>query len=302
MAKFDYPILAAWAVPPREGEQATDVTDGMYFPSIATAFMNNFERVRSLANLPAVVAAQSFSLGKTDKLDTVGWEDGAKQVEEYTSKINSVKYGIESVLTSVLVGAWTTFEVLSGDLWTETVNQFPILGVRALDADPLEGDSDSVKERKAGKTVSVVAQKVLDPKFDLKQKMGDVLSDAFPMTKFSLVVHAYKAVFRDDALCEIIRHRDIRTLSAARNVLVHNAGNADEDFCNKVKTDPRFSKFKVGERIELSSATTVALLKSLRRQSVALLNYVAKWCVSKQKANQPPIIKLSPTASTTAAE
>jgi hypothetical protein len=53
---------------------------------------------------------------------------------------------------------------------------------------------------------------LLNPDFDLRQSMGEVLSDNFPMTTFPRIVAAYKTVFRDETVCDTIHNFGVRSL------------------------------------------------------------------------------------------
>jgi hypothetical protein len=281
MGNSNYRALTDWARPcdmkddPRPGIKVSSP-----FCNVSFAFDQNIERIRTLAVLPGVAAAHAIG-PKTDL------NAGAEQVE--ASQLTPwVMTGTEVLYASVLIGAWTAFEVLAGDLWVETVNRFPLLGVRALDAEPLPDDTDTQREMRAKKKIQFVAQRFLDPDFDPKGKVGDALRELFPMGSFGKIITGYVAIFRDDGANKIIRDKSIRSLSAVRNALVHNAGKADEDFLPLVKNDDRFSGIKVGDPIKLDGAVTAALLESVRTQGYKLIKFVDGWCddTARSKASR----------------
>ena len=169
----DYPSLAQWARPDAD-EPSPHIKVASPFAYTTSAFVENINRMRALAVLPGVVAAHALG----SDVDLVS---GAERVEVSQGALWVAK-GTNALFASVVIGAWTAFEVLSGDLWCDVVNRVPLLGVRALDAEPHPHDDEETQNRKARKMVSIVAQRFLDPKFDLRQRMGDVLREDFPMT------------------------------------------------------------------------------------------------------------------------
>jgi hypothetical protein len=185
---------------------------------------------------------------------------------------------IRVILEAAVIGSWTTFEVLASDLWVAVVNRFPLLGVRALDADPDPSDKAEEQERKAKKPVSVAAQLTLRPDFDLRRSMGDVLADAFPMISWGKILHAYNKTFREKSIADVFRDSGLRSLSAVRNALVHNAGKADKDFTQQVSGDDRFRHLKPDDDIPLDGAVVSQLAASAIRQGVTLIRVVDEWC------------------------
>lgn len=284
MASVDwkYAALAEWAVPKSIAlEPSPRLKGSTHFGTLAIAFGENMDRVRAMATLPAAVAVRALFPDKlvvsfSDVLDACAKVDG------YTKTKHWAGIGIEHLLASVVIGSWTAFEVLAGDLWIAVVNRFPVLGVRALDAEPLAEDDDIRRERKAKTNVQFAVQRFLDPDFDPKSSLGDALSECFPMSSFRTILAAYDAIFREKEATEIIRDQGIRSLSAVRNVLVHNAGIADEEFPFHVKSDQRFSHIKKGGRIGLDGSKVAELAESARTQGFKLIEFVDGWC------NRPP--------------
>jgi hypothetical protein len=268
MSSSGYPALAQWARPDVD-EPLVGIKASSPFTYVASVFQQNINGVRALAVLPGVVAAHAYG----PNVDLVV---GAERVEASKQAL-WVWTGTDILYASVVIGTWTAFEVLAGDLWVDVVNRVPLLGVRALDAEPLPGGAEEAEERKAKKMVSVVAQRLLDPHFDLRQRMGDVLSEDFPMTKFRNIVNAYKQIFRDDAVCNIIRDTGVRSLSAVRNILVHKAGRADKDFVRQVKADARFAAVRENDMIQLDGCITAQLVESARTQGYALIRFIDEW-------------------------
>jgi hypothetical protein len=174
-----------------------------------------------------------------------------------------------------------------------------------LGAEPQPEDSDQQRERKAKTKIEFAAQRFLDPDFDPKTTMGDALIELFPMSSFGTIIAAYGAIFPDDNARKIITDRGIRSLSAIRNVLVHNGGKADKDFPRLMKSDPRFSHIKQEEFVDLDGPKSAQLLESARTQGLRLIEYVDGWCnrVAPQSsgASTAPMSRISSEASTTAA-
>lgn len=285
MGDLNYSALAEWAIPsgPPDVLFHLGMKASSPFAKLAVAFHENMERVSALSALPAIVVSRSLR-SKNEKrgmpLTRNALAIGIAEVESYSKDVVWTELGIDRLFASVLIGGWTAFEVLASDLWVTAVNRFPLLGIRALDAEPAGTDSEEVSARKSKKLVSVVAQRVLEPDFDLRQSMGDVLADDFPMTKFPLIVNAYKTIFRDESVLNIIRHLDIRSLSAVRHALVHNAGKADDDFLRQVKGDQRFCNSTKNTVIPLNGAVVAQLLAAVRSQASELIKYVDSWCAT----------------------
>jgi len=191
--------------------------------------------------------------------------------------------GFESLLSSIIVNAWTTFESFSTDLWVEALNSNPKLAMYAsltnLPADN-KGEEMSI-ENDAGKSVSI---KQIDAYgYDLRGRMGLVLkaSNKFNFNRLYGIEAAYHAAFgkKAKAVFDKPKYRRMTVLEGMRNVLVHSGGKIDLGWERRVKKDPaafgKLGSIPRGHPLPIDGATInefVRLCISICRDLLNLVN------------------------------
>jgi len=86
--------------------------------------------------------------------------------------------------------------------------------------------------------------------YNLSKDLGTVLMDKFDFTSLSGICEAYKCAFpKSENIKKALRSEKLGELEAARNVIVHNAGIIDGDFCKRTST----SLAEKGNRLRLNN-------------------------------------------------
>lgn len=211
--------------------------------------------------------------------------------------------GVHALISSLVIGMWTAFEVLASDLWEESLNCHP--GTLAT----LSGSPGRIENLAKGKPErsnkrenidrskpesnrddppSIYLQKlesITKGTFDMSKCMGSILRDKFHMTALSGIRKAYSKAFSKDnqKIDEALASHAIDALSMVRNILVHKAGVADEEYAeslNVVKCAPQVA---AGLPIQLDGAMASDLLLNSLNACSKLIEGVGEWIVNHTK-------------------
>jgi hypothetical protein len=126
----------------------------------------------------------------------------------------------EALMSTQLIMAWTAFETLAGDLWEAAVNCHPQT-LATLDSKSATADAKG-----EGKSLPMFFLERYH--YDLREKMGTILKEhRCNFQKLDGIIKAYRLAF--PKMCEVSAedfwaNRDVKSLSATRNVIVHRAG------------------------------------------------------------------------------
>jgi hypothetical protein len=132
-----------------------------------------------------------------------------------------MRLAIDGIMASMVIGAWTAFETLAGDLWENALNTSPKLGIRALDAEPSPNDDEATTQAKRKRKITFPARLLYKYHFSIKHRMGTILREKWKFTRRKEADEAYTKVFGETP---IFRDQNLRWLSALRNVLVGSGG------------------------------------------------------------------------------
>ena len=154
------------------------------------------------------------------------FKEATSNAEVMNSVIAQIGESLHSVVRSVLVQAWTAFEVMAGDLWEGALNEHPHVLAG------LHEKSNSNRE-----VPLWVLQK---HNFDLSNVMGTILKEKFNFTVLADIRKAYLSAFSKKGLSvkTAIENDALDALSLLRNLLVHKAGMIDETFLRQAEKIP----------------------------------------------------------------
>ncbi len=142
-----------------------------------------------------------------------------------------VRAGIETVLSSQILNAWTAVESLMKDLWETALNHGPEEWATKV---MKSGSLKRLKEQEKAVSYSYLQEH----RFDLRRKMGTILKTKLKFETVQEVVDAYGLVFGADV--DISYTRDailhVQTLEATRHLLAHRGGIVDVKFKGRMKT------------------------------------------------------------------
>jgi len=194
--------------------------------------------------------------------------------------------GMEAIMASVIVSSWTAFEVLAEDLWVSAVNARPKLGLVLLDAEVKDSDSPKDIERKHGVMLELPLWKVVDPKFRVHERMGDLLRNyrrnwaarGDPLKTYRRTFSASHSEVE-----KIFGNQRLLWTEATRNAIVHNAGHADAQFLNSVRDHPILKEIKENDAIPIDGEITHDLCMGAIAACVSLLDFVNGWLKNNLK-------------------
>jgi len=189
-------------------------------------------------------------------------------------------HGFEAAMAAALIGGWTAFEVLAGDLWEHVVNQRLVLAFIALDAEPNRRDSIEIRDKKLKTTIDLLLHKVKDPNFDVRSQMGTLLRQSrnIGFLRRSDARDSFIKIFPNSKqkIKEIFDARTVRWLAATRNVFVHKGGIVDTEFRNLVRDHPELRKQRNGA-LTVNCGIVRDFVTAIIAKSVELLTLVSDW-------------------------
>ncbi len=185
--------------------------------------------------------------------------------------VPSLNVGVQSVLASYVIQAWTVFEVLTGDLWEMAVNVSPNVLAR------LDGKGGGEKD---GKQINLNLLAKHD--YDLRNRMGTILRSKVSFDKLSKIREAYSSAFSADgkAIADILDDPGFAVLSAVRNLLVHKAGRYDTEYLRQVKNLAMAPRGALGEQVWLTGTFVSETFERVADRTIALLKAVDDWLVA----------------------
>jgi hypothetical protein len=175
---------------------------------------------------------------------------------------------IEAILGGYIVQAWTTFEVLAADLWEVALNEHP----------ETLANIDSTKETgQDGKQIRL--WKLREHGYDLRGKMGTLLREKFNFDSLQGIREAYAASFSIDnkKIEDALADKSADALNIMRQIIVHRAGVADQEYVNKASTVPLAPPTPVGSKIPLDGSTLMKIFSVAGPQATALITAVDDW-------------------------
>ncbi|HEY4311925.1 MAG TPA: hypothetical protein VGN12_20930 [Pirellulales bacterium] len=201
---------------------------------------------------------------------TVGFESMHPQISAMISQFSTsaISDALHALLAAQIIGSWTAFETLVGDLWIVAVNECPRELVKRM--------APSGKEE-ASKWLPF--RLLMKHHFDLRRTMGNVLVESRKVSFKTLddIRSAYRSIFRGDAVMGAIDNRGLDILHAVRNALVHRSGFVDDAFKERMKGFDSWGEMQVGAEIELSGAIAADLTGASITSATTMMTEVDNW-------------------------
>jgi hypothetical protein len=226
---------------------------GHPFYGVAMGFLGNWYRIEQLAGMFGLMSLKPNPDGDGLVVDIAG-------IDALSSPVRG-GHGLEMIGCSIVIGAWTAFEVLAGDLWIAAVNSRPVsLG------------------KPAAKRQKVGIDAIANHKFDLREHMGDMLRRKARLKSLNGLQKAYSVAFGGDKRIDKALHTPcLHTLSQCRNQLVHDGGLFDQEFIDKVKNVAELRQYPFGSVLHINGDLICKFLRSARKASVGLLFAADRW-------------------------
>jgi hypothetical protein len=313
-------------VPDRNYEKIREASlETVEIQPVGEAYFSNMAGVDSLSIFPPLVFIQGDQYARSDGIDLSYAESctntvsslglcgslpdygstvshilpGMDRIQEL-SVIPLIRYAVEAWMDSLILGTWTAFETLAGDLWVAAVNASPdrlalLSGIekrisRRADDRTTKGETDSSPgdELQASQSDKVVSlrdiHRLTRGSYNLTGKVGDLLRDRFKFTTLQGIREAYSSAFSDKekrartkAIDDALASKDLNTLSAVRNLIIHKARVADIEYTEKVKNAPPALRLKKGETLRLDGAICRSLIDPVVESSMKLITAVDSW-------------------------
>ncbi len=195
---------------------------------------------------------------------------------------------VELLMSMQIVGAWSAYEILAGDVWLAAVNARPgSLGVNAwTSAKDRKPDYDE-PEQPTTKAISLDAIRKID--FDLAHRFGEIVRREFGFNALDGIAKAYQAAFRvvqkgkvavPEAVKAWFRGKDfddLRVLESLRHATVHRGGLADPIFLERVKNDPEFSSLPPNSPIPIDGVKAKRYTEASVSCARSLITGVDEW-------------------------
>jgi hypothetical protein len=254
-----------------------------FLEPVVRAFMENVDRCRCLILAPAVIAAHAEANARSEEIGPEHLQKGARAVEHYHWSIPAVTDGMQSLFSSVLIGAWTAFEALATDLWIKAVNQRPMsLGLKAIKAPRRQQSEAETEAEPKQKPQTVKVDMLAKYEFDLKDRLGYILwrERQFDFNTLAAIRYAYKVVFGKDGeswFSGDLYEKYLPTLEALRHVLVHRAGRIDQFFLDRVKHIPSYAMLSKDSKLHIEADSVKGNCELAFTSGLHLLDNVDQW-------------------------
>ena len=243
---------------------------------IGTRFLELF-RQESIRQL------QTIGTDTHTEIAAMGLKTGAETVK-LLSETSASSGGIEAILFAELLGMWTAFETMAGDLWETALNRHPAglaelkgvknrIGGRGRSKGPA---ADTFIERTESKTVPL--NRVQQYQFDLRTKMGTILRDRFNFSRLEGIREAYSVAFFENStqIDTALSNNALDALSAVRNVIVHRSAIVDLEYRERAR-NLHIPNAEAGKPLLLDGETVVRLIRPALKCSTNLLSSVDDW-------------------------
>ena len=175
--------------------------------------------------------------------------DGMRYIENWSGEQDR---GIQAWLSSLLLGTWTSFEAFVCDLWVATVNANPRILARLagtakrIHLRAVAAGRDAPAESRQENDMKIPIKRIHDltnGTYDVNLRMGAILKSRVAFTRLSDVRRAYSLAFDEKkidarlvvAVDEALADSALDALSAIRNLIIHKASIADEEYVKRAK-------------------------------------------------------------------
>jgi len=185
---------------------------------------------------------------------------------------------VDWLMSMQIVGAWTAFETLFGDLWEAALNAHPegLADLKGKSKQKVKGDDDGRRMVQIS-----LLQKF---KYDLSKVMGTMLKDKVDFTSLNGARDAYALAFWEhaDSIHEALANPAFRAISAMRNLIVHKAGICDTEYERNSKgLQNLIPHLEPGCILTLDGEILARTLVPALKCAMQLIRAVDAWIVAK---------------------
>ncbi len=213
---------------------------------------------------------ESFKSEDPEKIKQVGKE---LLLELLRSKPHLIEW-YEKLYELTLCSSWTSYEVLSSDLWIDLVNTSLTAAKNVC----------KVSEDQTVESKEFNLMQFFRYDLNLRNKMGTLLEREFKFTNTKGINAAFDACFvgkgkkpekEDRQENNKGSYEALTYIEQMRHLIMHNAGFVDEEFLKKTKAD-----YKVGDRISLTGYELEKSMDAIFRKGFDLLEKTDRWLIA----------------------
>lgn len=225
---------------------------------------------------------------------------GKTQLRVWLPIHREIRLGVEAIFSLQIVSLWTAIETLLGDLWEEAINARPSgLGdlkgkpgtrisrlAMSDSANPKVGKSttdDEHSDDNKGRSILLSElRRVSRGSYNVSNLVGTLLRAEFNFSRLSSIREAYSLAFfeHSNGVDKALSDKAFDALNVARNVLVHKAGRADQEYIGRTKSISTLPQLALGEQLVLNGTTTTNLNVPAIEAANRLIRAVDQWIIS----------------------
>lgn len=190
---------------------------------------------------------ESEFLPKTEEIAKGAVEVGHQEFMNMLEKNEiGIKDTYDAILYSCTVWIWCSFEVLMRDIWEYALNEGGKYLVSTVIKKLPQQDRQGDKIQSKYISIDYLAMH----NYDISRKIGTALLNKFEFTSCKKMGNAYACAFpKSENIKRVLYDKKLGEVEAVRNVIVHNAGIIDRDYCERTGT----RKTEIGKRISLNN-------------------------------------------------
>jgi hypothetical protein len=232
------------------------------------------------------------------------WKDGVENIDRLGKIVPEwLSEAIDAVLSGVVIGAWTAFETLAGDLWEAAVNECPSplmelgahsgritkmsatrRGIRPASSESGKNPSDESRQIPLNRIIEISKRTL-----NLSECMGSLLRPKFEFSVLASTREAYSAAFKchSSEIDTILSDTIIDATNRLRNVIVHNAGIADIRYTEGIIGTPA-PIVDSEKKVELDGKIAQVLINPMITLCGRLLKAVDAWVQDERDGKHIP--------------
>jgi hypothetical protein len=295
---------------------------------VCDAFTSNMHRVVATGMLPGFVLFQwgHYVEHKTGRMIALVGPNGAGQTsvtpiiipfdiggfpDELFWEVphDGTRFAIESMLASMILGTWTAFETLAGDLWVDSLNACPAFAsLSGAPKNRIAKQCEATFTRQESEDEEETSDELQEPpekwlsleqvgrlskgSYNLGTLMGSVhrASGSVKFTTLTSIREAYSRAFAPppQTIDKALSTKALDGLALVRNLIVHRAGRADRRYVDGAKAVKDVPQLKENEPLQLDGAVVCNLLNPVIEASVDLVEGVDTFIAAKRIPKNRP--------------
>ncbi|MEG9502589.1 MAG: hypothetical protein MIN69_12145 [Methylorubrum extorquens] len=193
--------------------------------------------------------------------------------------------GLQVYMSAILTTAWTSFEILTGDLWESALNHHPhilseLRGNKNRIFSQTRPKGNAAADSSGGATdKSVPLQLLQQYSYNLEASMGSILRQSQSFDRLEGIRAAYSMAFSDDSneIDGILARKNIDAINGVRNLLVHQGGRIDSRYLKSVSRIEGTPSGQIGAQLLLDGQTVADMVNDLITAGYDLIQAVDQW-------------------------